>query len=595
MSTLVAGNVLNNRYRIVKVIAIGGFGRIYRAWDMILHRAVAVKENLDTFPAAQQQFHREALILANLKHTNLAGVLDYFVISGQGQYLVMDFIEGQDLQEMLEQSGPLPLEQALTWISQVCSALKYLHAQNPPVIHRDIKPANIKITKEGKAVLVDFGIAKLYDPASKTTVGARAVTPGYSPPEQYGQGPTDVRSDIYALGATLYTLLTGQVPPESVQISAEQATLLPVRSYSSAVSAVVETAIRGAMNTRPTGRYQLIAEFQAALHATQPAPPGMRVNGGKTSWSLPRLSLQQLKNMGGILLAILVITGLSYFNLKEQGQPEPTRTPQIASPVGYILFTSDRDGGDEIYRMTNTGGIVRLTHTLGGGSSFGLVPDLGGYIFYVSTQEGNREIYRLDRDGNVTRVTHTINGESKDPANDPNGFLLFSSNRDGKYEIYRMDRNGQISQVTHTPGTAESWGPAIDGAGNLIFTSNRGGKREIYCLEQGGKAIRLTTTAGLAESHSPIADPSGYIIFVSNRDGKDEIYRMAWDGQVTRVTNTPGNYESWQPAMDKLGYLLFTSNRDEKKEVYRLELGGKSTRITNTQGDAGSWGAVSDR
>ena len=117
-----------------------------------------------------------------------------------GQCLVMDFVEGEDLQEKLDhQKGPLPVKQVLAWVEQVCDALDYLHNQSPPVIHRDIKPANIKITTQGQAMLVDFGIAKVYDSELKTTVGARAVTPGYSPPEQYGRGNTDARADIYAL------------------------------------------------------------------------------------------------------------------------------------------------------------------------------------------------------------------------------------------------------------------------------------------------------------------------------------------------------------------------------------------------------------
>jgi serine/threonine-protein kinase len=111
-----------------------------------------------------------------------------------------------------EQKGPLPFEYIKSWILQICDALIYLHNQNPPIIHRDIKPANIKISPTGQAMLVDFGIAKVFDAGSKTMSGAQAVTPGYSPPEQYGVGTTDIQSDIYALGATLYKLLTGRTP-----------------------------------------------------------------------------------------------------------------------------------------------------------------------------------------------------------------------------------------------------------------------------------------------------------------------------------------------------------------------------------------------
>ncbi|MBN2550836.1 MAG: serine/threonine protein kinase, partial [Anaerolineales bacterium] len=202
--TLSPGQTLNNRYRIVTLLGQGGFGAVYRAWDLNLERPRALKENLDTSEAAQRQFKREAQLLSDLSHPNLPKVIDHFVLPGQGQYLVMEYVEGEDLQQMLERQGPLTEAQALDWIGQVCEALIYLHSQTPPVIHRDIKPANIKITPQGKAMMVDFGIAKASAAGQKTTVGARAVTPGYSPPEQYGQGTTDAQSDVYALGATLY-------------------------------------------------------------------------------------------------------------------------------------------------------------------------------------------------------------------------------------------------------------------------------------------------------------------------------------------------------------------------------------------------------
>jgi len=201
---LVPGQLLNSRYRIVKLLGQGGFGAVYRAWDTNLHGPVAVKENFDPSPASQNQFAREASMLFLLRHNNLPRVIDHFNIPGQGQYLVMDFIEGEDLQAMLDQTGgPLDEATVLPWIEQVCDALEYMHSQNPPVIHRDIKPANIKITPQGQAILVDFGIAKTFDPNLATTQGARAVTPGFSPNEQYGQGRTDARTDVYALGATL--------------------------------------------------------------------------------------------------------------------------------------------------------------------------------------------------------------------------------------------------------------------------------------------------------------------------------------------------------------------------------------------------------
>jgi eukaryotic-like serine/threonine-protein kinase len=129
----------------------------------------------------------------------------------------MDYVDGEDLDSLLQREGKVDPARALGWIYKVCEALSYLHEQTLPIIHRDIKPANIRLTPKGEVVLVDFGLVKVYSNGSKTTMGARAVTPGYSPPEQYGHGTTDARTDVYALAATLYTLLTGDPPEESVQ------------------------------------------------------------------------------------------------------------------------------------------------------------------------------------------------------------------------------------------------------------------------------------------------------------------------------------------------------------------------------------------
>jgi serine/threonine protein kinase len=144
---LAAGTTLNSRYRLVRLLGQGGFGVVYRAWDINLNKPCAVKENLDASEAAQTQFMQEASLLGTLRHPNLPVVIDHFFVPGQGQYLVMDFVEGEDLRSRLKAcAGPLPTRQAVDWIGQVWYALAYMHARTPPVIQRDIKPANIRVT-----------------------------------------------------------------------------------------------------------------------------------------------------------------------------------------------------------------------------------------------------------------------------------------------------------------------------------------------------------------------------------------------------------------------------------------------------------------
>ena len=272
---LTPGAMLLDRYQIEKELGRGGFGAVYQAWDGNLNRPCAVKENLDTSPEAQRQFQREATVLANLSHPNLPRVTDHYVIPNKGQYLVMDFVEGEDLGSKMEKLGALDAKAAVTWITQVADALVYLHTKNPPVLHRDIKPANIRVTPEGKAILVDFGLVKLYDPHAKTTQGARAVTPGYAPPEQYGRGSTDARTDIYALGATLYTLVTGHDPVESVQRMAND-TVQPAHVLNPRVPYALGQVIERAMALKPDQRFQTASDFKQALQNLDQRPAAPR-------------------------------------------------------------------------------------------------------------------------------------------------------------------------------------------------------------------------------------------------------------------------------------------------------------------------------
>jgi serine/threonine protein kinase len=269
------GQVVNNRYRVVKLLGQGGFGAVYRAFDLHLKTPCALKENLETSPAARRQFEREATILAGLSHPNLPRVTDHFVIPGQGQYLVMDYIEGQDLHTLVDSSGALPESQVLSWASQVLEALEYLHNQAHPILHRDIKPANIRIRpastthQHGSVSLVDFGLVKRAEGLAQTTTGALAVSPGYSPPEQYGQGITDPRSDIYALGATLYTALTGLPPQESVLRVARDG-LRPAHLVNPRVSTRTSFAIQKALALSADARFKSAAEFRQALNIAAP-------------------------------------------------------------------------------------------------------------------------------------------------------------------------------------------------------------------------------------------------------------------------------------------------------------------------------------
>jgi eukaryotic-like serine/threonine-protein kinase len=267
--TLKPGEILNKRYKIVDILGQGGMGAIYRAIDENLGIDVAVKENLFTTEEFARQFHREAIILANLRHPNLPRVTDHFVIEGQGQYLIMDYIEGENLSERIDRSGPLKENEVVILGVALCEALIYLHSRQPQVVHRDIKPGNVKITPSGSICLVDFGLAKVVEGEQITSTGARAMTPGYSPPEQYGAARTDHRTDIYSLGATLYVALTGIIPEDALERVMGQSKLSPIRKHNKEVPRRMAVAIEKAMALRPEDRYPSAEHFKQALINTQ--------------------------------------------------------------------------------------------------------------------------------------------------------------------------------------------------------------------------------------------------------------------------------------------------------------------------------------
>jgi hypothetical protein len=277
---LTIGQVLQDRYRIDALLGQGGMGAVYCATDLRFGTRVAIKENRMASPESLKQFEREAELLHRLRHPNLPRVTDYFLLSGVEQYLVMDYVEGEDLNQVLSRQGAVTESQALNWIGQVLDAVEYMHSQH--VLHRDVKPANIKITPEGKVRLVDFGLAKVAGPAQLTTVGARAVTPGFAPPEQYGMGRTDARTDIYSVGATLYALLTGKVPPDAWQLLSKQEKLVGPRQLRPDVSPATDAAVLCAMRPSPADRFQTAAQFRAAL--AKPKPEMVSHQGARPAW-----------------------------------------------------------------------------------------------------------------------------------------------------------------------------------------------------------------------------------------------------------------------------------------------------------------------
>ena len=321
------GEVLRERYRVQERIGQGGMGNIYLADDMRLEgRKCALKEvehdrNLPEkiLTEARDQFLREATVLARLDHPNLPKVSDFFSI-GEKDYLVMDYVPGKDLRTLMLEAKAhntfLNERDTLDWASQIADALTYLHRQNPPIVHRDIKPSNLKITPDGLIKLVDFGLVKVLSPDEETiTIIQGQGTVLYTPLEQYGgsESHTDVRSDIFAFGATLYHLLTNQPPMDARQRFLHPEGLPSPRKINPNISMRTEKAILWAMELHPDLRPESIEAFRQYLFGTKELPqrPHTRPRRGTALETLFAPPESILFGISAVLLLLSLIATLS--------------------------------------------------------------------------------------------------------------------------------------------------------------------------------------------------------------------------------------------------------------------------------------------
>ena len=278
------------RYRIERIVASGGMGAVYRAIDKRFNKPCAVKEMLDDFQSESERaqsvewFSREASLLLELNHQCIPRVRDFFVDGGR-HYLVMDFIEGRTMGAVLEQeatvvgvNGARGVTEARTrqWGQQICSVLNYLHRLSPPIIFRDLKPTNIMVTENDDIKLIDFGIARTFQSQRQATI---IMTVGYAPQEQLIGNP-EPRSDLYALGATLYRVLTRH------DASNNKPTIFafpPLRSLRPDVTPAFEQVIMRALAMFPEQRWSNASEMERAIINLPPLPLGPTNSPGATS------------------------------------------------------------------------------------------------------------------------------------------------------------------------------------------------------------------------------------------------------------------------------------------------------------------------
>jgi serine/threonine protein kinase len=616
--TLEQGVILNNRYRIVEVLAQGGMGSVYRATDIHLGIGVAVKENLFASGGYARQFHREGMILAQLRHPSLPRVTDQFMVEGQGQYLVMDYIEGEDLRHRLERMGVIPEEEVVAIGAVICDALEHLNSQVPPIVHRDIKPGNVKITPEGLIYLVDFGLAKKVLGEKTTTTGARAMTPGYSPPEQYGTARTDHRSDIFSLGATLYATLTGVIPDDPISRAMDQAELTPVRKLNEDISADLAAIVEKALAIDPEERYQSAAAFKTALLNTaenvgktaevfvvSPAPfekdethPPLSADdyfdedsisvssetsqqlgyGGLISGLKKRSSSVGCWMFGIIALILVVIGGFGFYNFIPRNQTEaPSGIPAL--DVTQTFQHTSTQGGTA--SPLPNGVVPDAEITRGESDQASLIPS--------STTESSGEVHpsstQISQDTGTTSQTEPPLVQET-PLGGGYGRVAFASDRGGNVQIYIKNVDGtDLIQITDIPGGAcqPDFSPDND---RLAFISPCTVNKDsypgsaIFTINIDGTGLTPIPTVPGGD-FDPAWSPDGTkIAFTSLREnGKAQIYTYNFeDKSVSNLSKSIS--QDKQPDWSTDGRrITFTSERLGIPQIWVMDADGENQKL----------------
>jgi serine/threonine protein kinase len=479
--------LLQNRYLIFRLLARGGMGAVYEARDERLGNIVALKETLFVDEAMRTAFHREASILATLRHQALPKVIDHFT-EGDGQFLVMEYIRGEDLSMILRINGsPIPQAEALAWADQALAALEYLHSQRPPVIHRDIKPQNLKLNERGEVILLDFGLAK--EAALDTTRAPRSVrgyTLNYAPLEQIQGTGTDPRSDLYSLAATFYHLMTGVVPPNAVSratalIEGREDPLRPAHQInpriSPAVSGALERALTLDRNNRPASAAALRAELrrsaraeaaQASSAETRAQPAVIRTSPVAAApvtqpyWNAPAANSNDFdlevdepgKSRTWIWIAcatavaLAAISSVTLFSwnrtdepasaISPKVNPDPSPTPNRGKLISSRVIVEDGSKSVRDYNFIAEQGELKLT---------------------------------LDALGNGSRVTVAAFDEKKEPMKFSNEKTLLSLSSDGEHEqvVARLfvAREQQVQLRVQSEKNLEAFRLRIDGPAKL--------------------------------------------------------------------------------------------------------------------------------
>ncbi len=623
--TLEVGSLLNNRYRIEQIISQGGMGAVYKAVDESLAISVAVKENLITTDQSTRQFRREATILATLRHPNLPRVTDHFINPNIGQYLVMDYVDGEDLRERMGKVGFINEDDVIIIGTAICDALDFLHSRKPPIIHRDIKPGNIKITPTGEIYLVDFGLAKIDKTGQETTTGAQALTPGYASPEQYGKG-TESRSDIYSLGATLYAALTGKIPEDGLTRAAGSTILTPILKHNPAISQALASAIERAMAVFPADRYPNALAFKQALIESGSGATTITTGMANYHFNIPMgsTSITQKPSSGAPTPAEIIgqsdisqpTSSLPSHPLPDLHSLSSSFDPGHTSPIPPASVGPQRKksiGGFAVgliiigvIGICGLGVIISLvgrhldisTLTTFLGGEYQAESKLQPLVPTTLTTEAVSSIQDTPALATFTAASELPPTPSITPIGGGNGDILFASSRTGIPQIFIMKADGSDPrQLTKLPDGAcqPDWSP--DGK-RFAFISPCAKRQDryqgssIFIAEADGSNITpLVSTPG-GDFDPDWAPDNNSIVFTSIRDGIPHIY-------IYNLTNNQSINLSAQSSNDQRpvwspdgSLIAFETTRLGWLQIWLMNPDGSSPReFTTMQEGAASMAA----
>ncbi len=512
--------VLQQRYRIIEVLGVGGMSTVYKARDLrftSVDRLCAVKEMFNVTDDDRVRslrltnFQREAALLATLTHSAIPRIYDYFEQQGT-VYLVLELIQGHDLESILSQRGEaFPEDSVVRWALDLCNVLMYLHGQKPePVIFRDLKPSNIMIRNDDALMLVDFGIARAFAPQQK---GTMIGTEGYAPPEQY-RGIAEARGDIYALGATLHHLSTATDPRGETPFTFAQR---PPRRFNATLSAEFEHIILKCVQYSAADRYESIQDLRDALldlrnpgHGTAGAVAANRRDHtrGSAILSIP------IQGQAGKLT---VDQNRLDWSLKTQDEVRGS-----ASHAGGAIYVGSYDGS--LYAIDETDGSVRWKFRAQRGIVSRPLPANEVVIFGSE----DHSLYAVSRQhGRSSWSFRTNMPVRSSPAIDDKAAYIGSD--DGF--LYRVDRSrGTLLWRYRTWGPVRS-SPLVSGD-HIVFGSDDG---YLYAVLRESGQLSWRFQIGSPVMSSPTR--TGDLIVVGSMDGG--IRAFTQDGKLKWTHSTP--------------------------------------------------------